>query len=204
MSGSAALRAGLISQSQVPVKFRPIKAVTDTTTITTGVAQNDIPAQQVIVNGLFAVPGSTGGTAAQLIPKGDVAISISVDQVHGVAGLVEPGDNVDMLVQVSPGSGSANSREAYLYQDVPVLAVGSATTSPGAAPASGAAAQAQPSGIYTFAVPPPAAARIAMAQSGAGGVTGSIYLALVPPGNAANTQVPISSQNLLPSNPTPR
>ena len=38
--------------------------------------------------------------AAQTVPKGDVAVSVSVDQVHGVAGLIQPGDKVDILVDL--------------------------------------------------------------------------------------------------------
>jgi hypothetical protein len=55
----------------------------------------------------------------------------------------------------------------------------------------------------TFAVSPDAAARIAFAQQGGGGVDG-IYLALVPPGNAPIAEPPpIDSANVIPTSRVP-
>lgn len=200
-TGLAAIDAGLIKKEQVPRRFEPAHAIGDLAAIRNDVAATAIPPQQVVVDGLFVQQGFTGGTAARMIPKGDVAITISVDQVHGVAGLVQPGDDVDLLVQLANGR-----QEAYLFQNVPVLAIGSTLAAPGSPSSStgtSSGTPASPSGLVTFAVPPTAAARIALAASGAGGVTGSIYLALVPPGNQPTVLPAISSGNLLPVGPTP-
>jgi pilus assembly protein CpaB len=195
-----ALQAGLIHQESIPTKFRPATAVSGLADLRDEVAGSDIAPQQMIVAGLFVAVATTGGAAAQQIPPGDVAISISVDAVHGVAGLVQPGDKVDLLVQLSNGG-----KEATLYQNVPVLATGSnvAETQTAAATSSAASGQAPASGLVTFAVPLDAAERIAMAQGGAGGTAGSIYLALVPPGNIASPVPTVGSQNLIPLGPTP-
>ena len=212
-TGAAAVGAGLITKSEIPAKFRPAGTVTDLATIQAQVATADIPTGQVVVGGLFASPSAVAGTAAQSIPKGDVALTVSVDPVHGVAGLPQPGDQVDILVSLAHGT-----QEAFLYQNVPVLAVGSAlanrptqataTAATSGTPSGGQAAASAPapapsSNLVTFAVSPDAALRIAFAQEGGGGVDG-IYLALVPPGNApAAVPPPINAANVIPTNRVP-
>lgn len=206
ITGAAAVGGGLIKKTQIPAKFEPAGAVTDLAAIQNEVATSNIPAGQVVVGGLFASPSTTAGTAAQDIPKGDVAITVSVDPVHGVAGLIQPGDQVDVLV-------TAANAETYLYQNVPVLAVGTAlvnrsqaTVTAAQTPAA-APAPAPSSNLITFAVPPDAAARIAFAQSGSGsGGSGgnNLYLALVPPGSAPSAVPPaINAANLIPANRIP-
>ncbi|HET6811204.1 MAG TPA: Flp pilus assembly protein CpaB [Acidimicrobiales bacterium] len=215
-TGAAAVGAGLITKSEIPAKFRPAGTVTDLATIQAQVATADIPTGQVVVGGLFASPAAVAGTAAQSIPKGDVAITVSVDPVHGVANLPQPGDQVDILFTHNHGS-----QEAFLYQNVPVLAVGTtlanhptqatataATTGAGGQAAGGQAAAPAPapvSNLVTFAVPPDAAARIAYVQEGLNG-DGGLYLALVPPGNAPVVPVPppVDNSNVVPVTPVPR
>ncbi|HLI15234.1 MAG TPA: Flp pilus assembly protein CpaB [Acidimicrobiales bacterium] len=202
-TGADAIGSGLIQSTKMPLRLRPPGAVTTLASIRDAVAVTDIPPQQVIVAGLFAQPATQAGAAAQLIPKGDVAITISTDAVHGVAGLVEPGDHVDLLVQLDDGA-----KEAFLYQEVPVLAVGSALAEPAvhttSAQAASPGSQAPATELVTFAVPPAAAARIAMAESDAGGISGSIYLALDPPGGVPAAVPPVSSASVLPPGLTPR
>lgn len=216
-TGAAAVGAGLITKTQIPAKFRPAGTVTDLASIQGQVALADIPTGQVVVGGLFASPSAVAGTAAQSIQKGDVALTVSVDPVHGVAGLPQPGDQVDILVSLNHGT-----QEAFLYQNVPVLAVGTAlanrptqatatAATTGSGPATGGQASGQAAGsapapssnLVTFAVSPDAAARIAFAQQGGGGVDG-IYLALVPPGNTPIAEPPpIDSANVIPASRVP-
>jgi pilus assembly protein CpaB len=218
-TGAAAVGAGLITKTQIPAKFRPAGTVTDLATIQGQVATADIPTGQVVVGGLFASPTAVAGTAAQTIPKGDVALTVSVDPVHGVANLPQPGDQVDILFTSQHGT-----QEAFLYQNVPVLAVGTtladhptqatataATSGPGGQAGSGAGqaagsapAPAPASNLVTFAVPPDAAARIAFVQEGLDG-DGGLYLALVPPGNTpVAVPPPVDASNVIPATPVPR
>lgn len=204
VTGAAAVGGGLIKKTQIPAKFEPAGTITDLAAIQSEVATSDIPAGQIVVGGLFASPASTASTASQDIPKGDVAITVSVDPVHGVAGLIQPGDQVDILIGTPPG-------ETYLYQNVPVLAVGTtmvnrspATVTSAQTPAA-APAPAPSSNLITFAVPPDAAARIAYAQNNGGGSGNStLYLALVPPGSTPSATPPvINPSNLIPASRIP-
>lgn len=201
-TGATAISRGLIKQGQIPQQFLPTDAVTDLASIRSDIAVANLAPGQIVASSLFASPQTAVASAAQAIPKGDVAITVSVDQVHGVAGMIRPGDMVDILVQTTGGV------ERFLYQNVSVLAVGTAlnpgttvTATNGSTTAT--TAPSSSSGLLTFALPPDAAAHIALAASGGGGVIGSFYLALVPPGNQASPQVPVSQSNLIPATLTP-
>ena len=203
-SGATILSQGLVKQAQIPTQFRPADALEDLAAIRSEVTAANLSTGAVLSSGLFLSPSvnPASSTVAAAIPKGDVAISVSVDPVHGVAGMVQPGDLVDLLVETG-GS------EQFLYQNVQVLAVGTALyplsrpTTIGVTSPPTTVAPAGNQGLITFALPPDAAQRIALVQSGGGGVTGSLYLALVPPGNNPSQVAPLASQNLIPVNPAP-
>jgi pilus assembly protein CpaB len=180
--GEQAVADGLIVQSQIPREFLPANYTRDLSTIEGKVALNDLSANQVLVEGMFVDPASALITFGERLQEGEVAITISVDQVRGVAGLLVPGDEVNILVNQSaveaPVEGELPSLYTqparYLYQRVPILAIGrSAVPQPGET-VDPAAAQAG-GGTITFAVPAAAAQRIASVDAG------SIYLSLVPP-----------------------
>ena len=96
---------------------------------------------------MFVSPESIASVAAGRA-QGDVAISVSVDQVHAVAGLVQPGDKVDILVDIN------GNQETTLYQQVPVLAVGTTLVrTPGTA-SSAQTTSTTTSNVITFAVTP--------------------------------------------------
>lgn len=197
-SGTAVIGGNVLKQGQIPAQYLPSDAVTDLATIRNEVASANLAPGQILESDLFVAPASTvsSSATAQAIPKGDVAISISVDSVRGVAGLIRPGDLIDILAQVTPGN------EQFLYQNVNVLAVGTTVVQSGVVTTQTAnAGSTSGSGLLTLAVPADAALRIALAENSS--VSGSIYLALVPPGNQASAQTPISQSNLIPANLTP-
>jgi pilus assembly protein CpaB len=118
-----------------------------------------------------------------------VAVTVSVDQVHGVAGLIVPGDKVNIMVYV-------DTAQRVLLQNVPVLFIG--TT---AAPQAGATeAVTNPgSDLITFAVPQTEATKIVYAA----GQPGGIYLSLVPPDNQPVQVPPVNPGNLFTGPLTP-
>jgi pilus assembly protein CpaB len=200
LSGSDAVSGGYLQQKKVPAEFRPAAAVTNLASIRNEAANTNLPVGEIVVNGMFVSADTIASVAAETVPSGDVAISVSVDQVHAVAGLIKPGDKVDILLDLN------GNQETYLYQQVPVLAVGTTLVpAPGTAP-SGAqttATATTTSNVITFAVTPDAAARIALAQSNGGGVTGGIYLALEAAGNPPARPTTITGSNLIPASTNP-
>jgi Flp pilus assembly protein CpaB len=151
---------GLIVQSEIPRQFYPNNAITSMDQITNKVAVADLSKNQIIVNGNFVDPStstfSLSSQLKQIRGTDQVAITIQVDQVRGVAGLIVPGDYVNIMAtkvqDVSPtggggGGGAAGSscgstplpagvssddvlfcqQARYVYQKAEVLAVGSSS-----------------------------------------------------------------------------
>lgn len=189
MFGEQAIDGEFIEKRNVPSAVRPSTATTDLAEIRGKVALTDLSSNTPIVGGLFVDPRTAQVTFSQRIPAGQVAITVSVDQVRGVAGLLVPGDRVNILV-------NENNAQRYLFQNVEVIAIG--TT---AAPAAGETAPvANPgSGLITFAVPPAAAPKIAFASQQSGG----LYLTLVPPDYQPVDVPAIDANNLFSGGLTP-
>ena len=189
-----------ITKENIPRKFKPGNAITALEDISGKVAVGDLVPNQVVVNDMFveASDPSAISTFAEKLRRirnqDQTAVTISVDQVHGVAGLVQPGDYVNILIKpaipglsdVTSGAGVSSSSSAtsgagavgarYLYQKVEVLAVGkdalpqagSATTTPAAA-----GTETADSGLITLIVPTEAAQYIVSMDPA------TIYLVLV-------------------------
>ena len=193
----------VIAQKKIPLDVRPATAVTDPSIIIGKVAKTDLVQGQVLVQGMFVDQvDAVQSTFADRLGKGRVAMTVSVDQVHGVSGLLQPGDHVTMMVvldasQAAAAKGDPNAVVTtiaggaalgsiqFLYQNVEILAIGTNIGTP--QPANVAAAPS--SGLITFAVPAAAAARIALVNS-------QLYLALEPTGYTATSLDPINYASL--------
>ena len=93
------------------------------------------PANQVVVSNQFVSQAESLSTFSSLLKNNEVAVTISIDQIRGVAGLLVPGDFVNLLVTVPArrgGRGRRRTRPARVYsqparvlfQKVQILAVG--------------------------------------------------------------------------------
>jgi pilus assembly protein CpaB len=188
-AGEQALQAEAIKKADAPQQFRPATALTDINAIRGKVALTKLAAGQIVVDGMFVDPRVAQVTAAQRIPAGQVAVTVSVDQIQGVAGLLVPGDKVNIMA-ANPAGG-----QQLLYQNVDILFIGST-----AAPQAGETQAVAPatSNLITFAVPPFAAQRIVQASK-----AGGIYLSLVPPDNQPVRVPPADPNNLFSGGLTP-
>ncbi len=193
--GERALDEGYISKEKMPRKFYPAKAVVDAQTLRGKVALAPMAAGLPVVDGAFVEPRVAQESFAQRIDKGMQAVTISVDDVRGVARLVVPGDHVNMMLTTNDNN---NAQTQYMLQNLEVLAVGNSTTlQPGeqaakaSAPSQAGVAQTASSGLLTFAVPAQDAAKIALASR-----VGEIYLTLVPPDFTPAPVPPVNRGNL--------
>lgn len=207
-----------IAKETIPKKFKPGNAITDIEDIAGKVARNELVPNQVVVTDMFVEASDPSARASfaerltRIRNEDQVAISISVDEVRGVAGLVEPGDYVNILL-VPPGEAVVSGEPApdartvmpttarYLYQKAEVLAVGqSALPQAGEVAAEGAApaATVTNSGLITFIVPTKAAQYIASAPPE------HIYLVLVADDYQPTPQTPIEPSDPLPAEDAPR
>lgn len=166
-SADSALASGLITTAKVLQGSVPADAVTDTGALKGKVAVATISAKQFITAASFSSPAEGGGgsLASAIDGQGLVAVTISVDTAHGVAGAIAPGDHVDIATVGDAGA-------QYLLQNVRVLAVGQATAASAPTGAS-SAANAASSGLITFEVSPADALQVENAAH-----SGSLYLSL--------------------------
>lgn len=193
LPGEQARDEGYIVQDKIPREFLPASAVRSLDQIDGRVALNNLAANQVLVDGMFVDPAQAQIGFSARIPDSMTAITVSIDEVRGVAGLLVPGDKVDLFLtaqQVEDGAegdtGVPNRAISRLaYHSVEILAIGqTATPQPGenitAAGAEGEDPAAQTatvpsSGLITFLVPLEAAQMISAMDAG------EMYLTLVGP-----------------------
>jgi pilus assembly protein CpaB len=188
--GDEAFAQGLIEEDVIAKEYRPATAITDPAQIDGLVAISDLPANQVVVSNQFVSQATSLSTFSSLLKNNEVAITISIDQVRGVAGLLVPGDFVNLLVTPAAGTevtvgpddtssaGVLTQPSRYLFQKVQILAIGqSRKLEPGetaATNADGTPVTSTSSGMLTFALPALAAQQIASVPAG------NFYLTLVP------------------------
>jgi pilus assembly protein CpaB len=190
LPGEQAIDQEYVKSGDIPQQYRPTTALTDINAIRGKVALNDLSAGQIVVDGMFVEPRAATVSFAQRIPPGQVAVTIQVDSIRGVAGLIVPGDQVNIMASAPDG-------QRYLFQNVNVLAIG-ATPAPQPGDTTATTTQTTAgggSGLMTFAVPPLAAAKISIAAN--------VYLTLVPPGNQPVAVPPVTPQNLFTGPLTP-
>ncbi|GBD45149.1 hypothetical protein HRbin40_02651 [bacterium HR40] len=125
------------------------------------VARRDLATGEPITTEVLVRPGERGFLAAVLEP-GMRAISVAIDEATGNAGLVFPGDRVDVvLIQRLDRGGERVAASEVVVRDVRVLAVGQ-RLSPAAA--GDRAEEASRVRTATLEVTPEDAKRIALAQ----------------------------------------
>jgi Flp pilus assembly protein CpaB len=105
---------GSIVEEQVPKKNKSASAINDKTIIAGKVAAFDIPANTPLVEGMFVDPVQSTASNAGRVPddcgkpsgvkQQCVAITLQFDKVHAVAGLISPGDRVNVLIVPTLGN----------------------------------------------------------------------------------------------------
>jgi Flp pilus assembly protein CpaB len=209
--GDEAFRQGLIVESQIPREFRPANAITDPAQIEGLVAVSGLASNQVVVTEQFVSQAETLSTYSQLLRNNEVAITVSVDPVRSVGGLIVPGDFVNLLVNTAPGGDTTEGDDGelqpagpegqvydqparYLYQKVQIIDIdGNRRLEPGETVDPAATEPTEPTErLVTFAVPADAAQRIASA------LNEDIYLTLVPPDYQPEPLPPVDVNEELP------
>ncbi|MEQ1788237.1 MAG: Flp pilus assembly protein CpaB [Acidimicrobiales bacterium] len=183
--GDDAFLQGFIEEDVIAKEYRPASAITQPSQIDGLVAISDLAANQVVVTNQFVSQAESLSTFSSLLKNNEVAVTVSVDQIRGVAGLLVPGDFVNLLVTTTPAAEEGAPADTavfaqparVLYQKVQILAIGQTRKlEPGetaATNADGTAAASTTSGLITFVVPFDAAQRISSVEGS------QFYLSLV-------------------------
>jgi pilus assembly protein CpaB len=201
LTGQEALDQGYLDlDAAIAQEFRPPTALRpdEVSLIVDKIAVSDLVPNQVLVQDMFVDRSNSLITNARRIETGRVAITISVDNIRGVAGLIVPGDHINMMAIPTGGEESCGQAEAegdqpapespgvdtpvfcsparMVYQGVQVLFVDqSPVPLPGEQQAADGTTPAPTNaGLLTLSVPADAAQRIASVGAG------QWYLTLLP------------------------
>ena len=214
------LDQNMIVKSEIPASFIPATAIVDPNTELAGlVAVADLPVNAPLVTGNFVLPNIVNtGITDRLEEKGMVTVTLSVDQVRGVAYQIEPGDYVNILdvegldQEEGPdgeepvgdpialggelaaygvdGSATYDQLARYVYQRAEVLAIDRALTPDlGETTDETAEPAARNSGLITLAVTPEAVQLLLSVN------LNDLYLSLVPPNYEPYPLPPIDYSN---------
>jgi pilus assembly protein CpaB len=110
---------------------------------------------------------------SSMIKEGERALSLKVDDTSTIAGLLQPGDHIDIMGTFKPGGVGSQEQETTitLLQNVVVLATGQVTSA-----RSGSAREKKGSGLLTLLVTPEEAALLVHAEK-----VGNLYNVLRNP-----------------------
>lgn len=197
----------LISEDMVYVQSMPKdkvppEAATSLLRVVDRVATQPIKKDSMIMNTMLSWPTTQETTLAMKTPIGKRAIAIPADNIASLVGMIKPGDYVDVITLIAlpvviDGKQSAQPATVPLFQNVPVLAVGSQISGEAAARKrreEGGAPAKEAAPLITLALTPEEANLLAFVQE-----QGKIRLVLRSPGDAKTIQTvqPASWETLL-------
>jgi pilus assembly protein CpaB len=193
--GKSAIDSSLLEVKKVPREVLPSDARIDDAGLSGLVASSAIAKGQFVVKDSFVAATEINGFSTT-VKGGKEALSLSVDMTHGVAGFIQPNDNINVLVTMDIedklGAAGTLKTTAFLIPGLRVLAVGSTTAGSAAATTGtpGATTQttqpAQQQGLITVEATPRQAEQLAHAMN-----VGTIMLSLNPPNfDAASFKTP--------------
>lgn len=165
----------MVSFTEIPFNYVNPSVVGKPGDVVGRIARTDIyPGEQIIKNKI-ANSNDPGDGLAMIVEPGRRAMTIAVNDVTGVAGLLKPGDHVDVLGTVNTGKETITST---LLQDIKVLAVNKSMSSP--------ADSKQPqTGTLTLSVNPFEAQHLTLASE-----KGSLRVLLRTPSDTARVNIP--------------
>ena len=114
----------MIEYKEVPVNFVQPGVITNPEDAINSIAATTILKGEQILKTKLLAPGPKTGLSNQIAPHRR-AVTISVDDVRGVAKLLRPGDRVDVLASLTSGDSRNRKVEVKtIMQDIVILATG--------------------------------------------------------------------------------
>ncbi len=188
---NTAPRTVIVAAADIPARTTITQAMVQTTTLPSSVVERDaidttsqavgqlslitIPAGSQLTTSKVGTPADTG-LPVRLAP-GRRAVSIQIDKVKGISGLLQPGDRVD-IIAIPPKTGNELPLGATILRGIRVLAIGTSLETTSATPSP----EEQNSTTVTLEVTPHQADLIASADQNA-----TLRLALRSPREPLNS-----------------
>ncbi|TAM72632.1 Flp pilus assembly protein CpaB [bacterium] len=154
----ATITTAMVRETTRPSTQVEPNAVSDGRSAIGALALIGIPAGTTITGSMIGRPSDVGLTVK--LQPGMRAVSIPVDQVKDISGLMQPGDRVDVIAIV-PRIGNREPEARTILRGILVLAIGNALETASATPAPGS----QSSTTVTLAVTPKQADLLAVADA---------------------------------------
>lgn len=178
------ITADMVEQVNIPASYQQPGAITNMKRVVGAAAKERIMAQEQITERLMAVEGKATGFTG-IIPRDKRALSVSVNDISGVAGLIKPGDWVDVIVTVD--SNNIQPVANMPLQNILVLAANK-NSDPGEKESSPKDDKVV---TITLAVTPDEATLLALAE-----VKGSIFFTLRPYPSSNNSLTLVETKTL--------
>lgn len=174
----------MLKYVELPVEYITAGAVVDTKDAVGKLARGDIyPDEQILHSKLVARDDPDAGLAGK-VNTGRRAVTVAVNPVSALAGMVRPGDRVDVITTFNTEGNPTQSLTSTIIHNVPVLAVDANT-------ATGNPRDEAPATV-TLQVTPTQAQELVLATE-----RGSIRLTLRSPDDSQATPIPSARMNLL-------
>ena len=104
----------------------PVNVAANPAAILGRVAKVQVPAGQMVHMSMLAEKGVEGGLPGVIAP-GHRAMTIEINEFSGVAGLLEPGNRIDIIARIAEAQGGTQTSRT-IVQNVPIIAVGAQLT----------------------------------------------------------------------------
>lgn len=121
------LTRDMLQVKKVPVEYIHPQAVRKVDEAVAAITLSPLVQGQQIIGKQLAKANDSKNGLAYIVPTGRRAVTVPVDEVSGVAGLVKPGDRVDVAATVGIPDAASQKEIPYsllVLQDIQVLAVG--------------------------------------------------------------------------------
>jgi pilus assembly protein CpaB len=190
-TGAAISGAGSAELRSLPAASVPPGALSDLTPVADLVAISTIFEGQVLLQPMFGTQQQASGGLT--LPEGAMAVSVTLGDPQRVAGFVQPGSEVAILVTVAGAGDQPEQQTAVLLDRIPVVAVGPTTVS-STTTTDGQTTNMEeiPTAILTLALDQEQSQKVVHATT-----AGSLYFALLNEESAVDPNLPgTTTENL--------
>ncbi|SET59766.1 pilus assembly protein CpaB [Natronincola peptidivorans] len=124
INANTVVSANMVELKEIPAAYKHPNAVTDVKEVTGKIALIPITRGESILSNQVISSGEHKQGLAYKIPQGKRALSIAVNEVSGVSGLLKVGDRVDIITTINAGEDPPITYTLVVLQDIEILAVG--------------------------------------------------------------------------------